>query len=78
MDRQGASRDSEASGLISPPPAFLPNDIYSIEDLKQPDQRREDVPVRKARVHVKLVSEFGVGTIAAGVAEGVTSLPTWC
>ena len=52
--------------LISPPPH---HDIYSIEDLAQliydlkytnPD----------ARIHVKLVAEVGVGTIAAGVSKG--------
>ncbi len=51
--------------LISPPPH---HDIYSIEDLKQliNDAKMANP---KARVHVKLVSEFGVGTIAAGVAK---------
>ena len=52
-------------GLISPPPH---HDIYSIEDLKQLifDLKRAN---RDARVHVKLVSQFGVGTVAAGVAK---------
>lgn len=52
-------------GLISPPPH---HDIYSIEDLKQLifDLKRAN---RTARVHVKLVSQFGVGTVAAGVAK---------
>lgn len=52
-------------GLISPPPH---HDIYSIEDLKQLifDLKRAN---RRARVHVKLVSQFGVGTVAAGVAK---------
>ena len=52
-------------GLISPPPH---HDIYSIEDLKQLifDLKRAN---RAARVHVKLVSQFGVGTVAAGVAK---------
>ena len=52
-------------GLISPPPH---HDIYSIEDLKQLifDLKRAN---RSARVHVKLVSQFGVGTVAAGVAK---------
>ena len=52
-------------GLISPPPH---HDIYSIEDLKQliHDLRNAN-PV--ARVSVKLVSEPGVGTVAAGVAK---------
>ncbi len=52
--------------LISPPPH---HDIYSIEDLAQLiyDLKRVN---KKARVGVKLVSEVGVGTIAAGVAKG--------
>lgn len=53
-------------GLISPPPH---HDIYSIEDLAQLiyDLKNSNT---KARVSVKLVSEAGVGTIAAGVAKG--------
>ncbi len=52
-------------GLISPPPH---HDIYSIEDLKQliHDLKCAN-PV--ARVHVKLVAEVGVGTVAAGVSK---------
>jgi len=52
-------------GLISPPPH---HDIYSIEDLKQliHDLKCAN-PV--ARVHVKLVSEVGVGTVATGVSK---------
>ena len=52
--------------LISPPPH---HDIYSIEDLAQLiyDLKNSNP---KARIHVKLVSEAGVGTIAAGVAKG--------
>ncbi len=52
-------------GLISPPPH---HDIYSIEDLKQLiyDLRTANP---RARVSVKLVSEVGVGTVAAGVAK---------
>ncbi|SCZ84142.1 glutamate synthase large subunit [Nitrosomonas mobilis] len=52
-------------GLISPPPH---HDIYSIEDLAQliHDLKNSNP---KARVSVKLVSEVGVGTIAAGVAK---------
>ncbi len=52
-------------GLISPPPH---HDIYSIEDLKQLifDLKRAN---RAARINVKLVSQFGVGTVAAGVAK---------
>ena len=53
-------------GLISPPPH---HDIYSIEDLKQLiHDLKSSNPA--ARVSVKLVSEVGVGTIAAGVAKG--------
>jgi glutamate synthase (NADPH/NADH) large chain len=53
-------------GLISPPPH---HDIYSIEDLAQLifDLKNSNP---SARVSVKLVSEVGVGTIAAGVAKG--------
>lgn len=53
-------------GLISPPPH---HDIYSIEDLAQLifDLKNAN---RHARINVKLVSEAGVGTIAAGVAKG--------
>ncbi|MFM6355967.1 MAG: glutamate synthase large subunit [Planktothrix sp.] len=52
-------------GLISPPPH---HDIYSIEDLAEliHDLKNSN---RKARISVKLVSEVGVGTIAAGVAK---------
>ncbi len=52
-------------GLISPPPH---HDIYSIEDIKQliHDLKMAN-PV--ARVHVKLVAEVGVGTVAAGVSK---------
>ena len=52
-------------GLISPPPH---HDIYSIEDLAQLIYDLKNANDR-ARVHVKLVSEQGVGTIAAGVAK---------
>ena len=52
-------------GLISPPPH---HDIYSIEDLKQLIHDLKNANDR-ARVHVKLVSEVGVGTVAAGVAK---------
>jgi len=52
-------------GLISPPPH---HDIYSIEDLKQLILDLKNVNP-KARISVKLVSEVGVGTIAAGVAK---------
>ncbi|MGM9538669.1 MAG: glutamate synthase large subunit [Candidatus Onthomonas sp.] len=52
--------------LISPPPH---HDIYSIEDLAQLIYDLKNAN-RKARINVKLVSEAGVGTIAAGVAKG--------
>ena len=52
-------------GLISPPPH---HDIYSIEDMAQLIYDLKNAnPV--ARVHVKLVAEVGVGTVAAGVAK---------
>ena len=53
-------------GLISPPPH---HDIYSIEDLSQliHDLKNSNP---EARVNVKLVSEVGVGTVAAGVSKG--------
>lgn len=52
-------------GLISPPPH---HDIYSIEDIKQliHDLKNSNP---SARVHVKLVAEVGVGTVAAGVSK---------
>jgi glutamate synthase (ferredoxin) len=53
-------------GLISPPPH---HDIYSIEDLAQLIFDLKNANPR-ARINVKLVSEVGVGTIAAGVAKG--------
>ncbi|MFH0887050.1 MAG: glutamate synthase large subunit, partial [bacterium] len=52
--------------LISPPPH---HDIYSIEDLAQLIFDLKNVNP-KARISVKLVSEVGVGTVAAGVAKG--------
>ena len=53
-------------GLISPPPH---HDIYSIEDLAEliHDLKNSN---RDARINVKLVSQVGVGTVAAGVAKG--------
>ncbi|MGA1220100.1 MAG: glutamate synthase-related protein, partial [Ilumatobacteraceae bacterium] len=52
-------------GLISPPPL---HDIYSIEDLKQLIHDLKNAnPL--ARIHVKLVAEMGVGTVAAGVSK---------
>ena len=52
-------------GLISPPPH---HDIYSIEDLAQLIHDLKNVN-SKADISVKLVSEVGVGTVAAGVAK---------
>jgi glutamate synthase (ferredoxin) len=52
-------------GLISPPPH---HDIYSIEDLSQLIYDLKSAN-RAARINVKLVSEVGVGTVAAGVAK---------
>ena len=52
-------------GLISPPPH---HDIYSIEDLAQLIHDLKNVNP-KARISVKLVSEIGVGTVAAGVSK---------
>jgi glutamate synthase (ferredoxin) len=53
-------------GLISPPPH---HDIYSIEDLAELIHDLKNSNPR-ARINVKLVSEVGVGTVAAGVAKG--------
>ncbi|HEU4806693.1 MAG TPA: glutamate synthase large subunit, partial [Homoserinimonas sp.] len=57
-------------GLISPPPH---HDIYSIEDLKQLvfDLKRANP---SARVHVKLVSQTGIGAVAAGVAKALADV----
>ncbi len=57
-------------GLISPPPH---HDIYSIEDLKQLifDVKRANP---KARVHVKLVSQSGIGAVAAGTAKALADV----
>ncbi|PJJ63158.1 glutamate synthase large subunit [Compostimonas suwonensis] len=57
-------------GLISPPPH---HDIYSIEDLKQLiyDLKRANP---SARVHVKLVSESGIGAVAAGVTKALADV----
>ncbi|MDA8147984.1 MAG: glutamate synthase large subunit [Actinomycetota bacterium] len=52
-------------GLISPPPH---HDIYSIEDIAQLIHDLKSANP-KARIHVKLVAEVGVGTVAAGVAK---------
>jgi len=57
-------------GLISPPPH---HDIYSIEDLKQLiyDLKRANP---SARIHVKLVSESGIGAVAAGTAKALADV----
>ena len=61
----GTRHSTPGVGLISPPPH---HDIYSIEDLAQliHDLKNSNP---SARVHVKLVAEVGVGTVAAGVAK---------
>ena len=64
MDREGACA-TPGVGLISPPPH---HDIYSIEDLAQLIYDLKNANSR-ARIHVKLVAEVGVGTVAAGVAK---------
>src|SRR5690606_8370695 len=57
-------------GLISPPPH---HDIYSIEDLKQLifDLKRANP---KARIHTTLVSQSGIGAVAAGVAKALSDV----
>jgi glutamate synthase (NADPH) large chain len=57
-------------GLISPPPH---HDIYSIEDLKQLiyDLKRANPD---ARIHVKLVSQSGIGAVASGVAKALADV----
>lgn len=57
-------------GLISPPPH---HDIYSIEDLKQLifDLKRSNP---SARIHVKLVSQNGIGAVSAGVAKALADV----
>jgi glutamate synthase (ferredoxin) len=57
-------------GLISPPPH---HDIYSIEDIKQLIHDLKNANPQ-ARVHVKLVAEIGVGTVAAGVAKAFSDV----
>ncbi|WEK45321.1 MAG: glutamate synthase large subunit [Candidatus Andeanibacterium colombiense] len=62
----GATRHATPGvGLISPPPH---HDIYSIEDLAQLIHDLKNVQP-KSRISVKLVSEVGVGTVAAGVSK---------
>ena len=57
-------------GLISPPPH---HDIYSIEDLAQLIYDLKNAN-RTARINVKLVSQAGVGTVAAGVAKAMADV----
>ena len=57
-------------GLISPPPH---HDIYSIEDLAQLIYDLKNAN-RKARINTKLVSQAGVGTVAAGVAKAMSDV----
>lgn len=61
----GVRHSTPGVGLISPPPH---HDIYSIEDLAQLIHDLKNVNP-EARVSVKLVSEIGVGTVAAGVSK---------
>jgi glutamate synthase (NADPH/NADH) large chain len=61
----GTRHSTPGVGLISPPPH---HDIYSIEDLAQLIHDLKNANP-KARIHVKLVSEVGVGTVAAGVSK---------
>ncbi|RCW44694.1 glutamate synthase (NADPH/NADH) large chain [Halopolyspora algeriensis] len=61
----GTRHSTPGVGLISPPPH---HDIYSIEDIAQLIYDLKNANPR-ARVHVKLVSEVGVGTVAAGVSK---------
>ncbi|MDX6299944.1 MAG: glutamate synthase large chain, partial [Nocardioidaceae bacterium] len=61
----GTRHSTPGVGLISPPPH---HDIYSIEDLAQLIHDLKNANPA-ARVHVKLVAEVGVGTVAAGVSK---------
>ncbi len=61
----GTRHSTPGVGLISPPPH---HDIYSIEDLKQLIHDLKNANPH-ARIHVKLVAETGVGTVAAGVSK---------
>ncbi|MEZ5381329.1 MAG: glutamate synthase large subunit [Microthrixaceae bacterium] len=61
----GTRHSTPGVGLISPPPH---HDIYSIEDLAQLIHDLKNANP-SARIHVKLVAEVGVGTVAAGVAK---------
>ena len=60
-----ARHSTPGVGLVSPPPH---HDIYSIEDLAQLIHDLKNAN-DKARIHVKLVSSVGVGTVAAGVSK---------
>ncbi|HJO61109.1 MAG: glutamate synthase large subunit [SAR202 cluster bacterium] len=62
----GVRNSTPGVELISPPPH---HDIYSIEDLAQLIHDLKNANP-EARIHVKLVAEAGVGTIAAGVSKG--------
>ena len=61
----GTRNSTPGVGLISPPPH---HDIYSIEDIAQLIHDLKNAN-DQARVHVKLVAEAGVGTVAAGVSK---------
>jgi glutamate synthase (NADPH/NADH) large chain len=65
VDRQATRHSTPGVGLISPPPH---HDIYSIEDLAQLIHDLKNANP-EARIHVKLVAEVGVGTVAAGVSK---------
>ena len=65
VHRASCATRCRASGLISPPPH---HDIYSIEDLAQLIHDLKNANPQ-ASISVKLVSEIGVGTVAAGVAK---------
>ena len=66
----GTRHSTPGVGLISPPPH---HDIYSIEDIKQLIHDLKNANP-SARVHVKLVSQVGVGTVAAGVAKAYSDV----
>ena len=62
------SRDADVDSRCGPDLAASHHDIYSIEDIKQliHDLKNSNP---EARIHVKLVAQMGVGTVAAGVAK---------
>ena len=66
VDCKDTSFNTGVCSLISPPPH---HDIYSIEDLAQLIYDLKNAN-DQARISVKLVSEAGVGTVAAGVGKG--------